>query len=64
MTVDRVLAVFSLAVFVAFLGIIVYFVTEADLAIVVLIVIAMAAFDFYRTVFRGNGGNLGSNDNT
>ena len=59
MTVDRVLAVFSLAVFVAFLGIIVYFVAEADLAIVVLIVIAMAAYDFYRSAFRGSGRNSG-----
>ncbi len=64
MTVDRILAAFSLAVFIAFLGIIVYFVTEADLATVVVIVIAMAAFDFYRTVFRGNGGSLSSDDNT
>lgn len=56
MTVDRILAVFSLAVFGAFLGIVVYFVTEADLATVVVIVIAMAGYDFYRTVFRGNGG--------
>ena len=49
--------------FIAFLGIIVYFVAEVDLAIVVIIVIAMAAFDFYRTAFRRNGGSPSPDDN-
>ena len=63
MTVDRLLAVFSLTVFIAFLGIIVYFVAEVDLAIVVIIVIAMAAYDFYRTAFQQNSGSPSPDDN-
>lgn len=63
MTVNHALAIFSLAVFIAFLGIIVYFVAEVDLAIVVVIVVAMAAFDFYRTAFRRNSGSPTPDDN-
>jgi hypothetical protein len=41
---------------VCFCGIIVWSVPEPDLAIISLIVLAMAFYDFYRTAFRNNNG--------
>jgi hypothetical protein len=48
MWTDRVLALFSLAVMIVFLGILVAFVKRIDLTIVVVVVVAMATYDFYR----------------
>ena len=47
---DRTLAIFSLLALVAFMGIVTWFVNEPDLWIVVLIVLAMAGYDFWRTL--------------
>lgn len=45
---DKVLAVLSMALVIAFLGILVWWVREPDLIIVVAIVCGMAIFDFYK----------------
>ena len=45
---DKILAVLSLALFIAFLGILIWWVREPDLIIVVAIVTAMAAIDFWK----------------
>jgi hypothetical protein len=49
--VDRIIGIAALAVLVAFLGVIVGFVPDVDLAIVIVIVAAMASYDFYLTLF-------------
>ena len=45
---DKVLAVFSLGCLVAFMAIVVYYIAEPDLTIVTVVVLLMAAYDFYR----------------
>jgi hypothetical protein len=45
---DKVLAVISLAAFIGFLVVVVTFVGRMNLTIVVIIVIAMAIYDFWR----------------
>ena len=50
--VDRLIAFFALATLIVFLGIIVVFVPDPDLAIVSMLALAMAGFDFYRTLFK------------
>ena len=45
---DKILAVLSLALFIVFLGILVWWVREPDLIIVVGIVTAMAIIDFWK----------------
>ena len=52
---DRVFAVLSLLALVGFMGIVTWFVNEPDLWIVVIVVLAMAAYDFWRTLTRRNG---------
>ena len=48
---DRLVAFFALVVLTVFLGIIVAFVPDPDLAIVSILALAMAGFDFYRSLF-------------
>jgi hypothetical protein len=48
MWTDRILAVVSMAALIAFLGILVFFVNRLDLTIVVVVVVIMAGYDFYR----------------
>lgn len=55
--VDKFLAFFALVILAAFVGIIIVFVPELDLAIVTVITVVMAGYDFYRSTFRQNGGN-------
>lgn len=50
--IDRVLAALSLAALLAFIGVIVLYVPDADLVIVSAAVLALAAYDFYVTAFR------------
>lgn len=45
---DKVLAVFSLVCLVAFMGIVVYYIAEPDLTIVTVVILLMAAYDFFR----------------
>ena len=50
MALDRVLAVLSILLLVGFMGIVTWFVNEPDLWIVVLLVLGMASYDFWRTL--------------
>lgn len=49
---DRILAALSLALLLAFLGVLVGFVPELDLAAVVVVVGLMAGYDFYLSLRR------------
>lgn len=49
---DKVLGLVSLAALVAFLGVVVGFVPLPDLAAVIGLVLAMAAYDLHRSTFR------------
>ena len=49
---DKVLAIVALLTLAAMVGVVVWFVPEPDLAIVTLVVLGMAVFDFYLMVFR------------
>jgi len=51
MWTDRILAAVSLLALFGFLGILVGYVGRLDLAVVVVIVSLMAAYDFYRELF-------------
>ena len=51
--IDKLLAVLSMALFVAFLGILIWWVKEPDLIIVVVIVTVMAAIDFWKGAGHG-----------
>lgn len=55
---DKIMAILALATMIAFLGVVVVFVPEVDLIIVVLIVSAMAIYDFWQSLRNGrnNGG--------
>ena len=45
---DKVLAVVSLGCLIAFMAIVIYYIAEPDLAIVTVVVLLMAAYDFFR----------------
>lgn len=47
---DRLFAIIALATLIGFLGVVVGFVPEPDLIIVFVIVIAMAIYDFWKTI--------------
>ena len=44
---DKLLALLSIAGLIAFMGIVVYFVAEPDLAIITAVVLVMAVVDFF-----------------
>ena len=44
---DRTLALISILAFAGFVGILIYYVTEPDLTIICVVVLAMAFFDFF-----------------
>ncbi len=44
---DRILATISILTFIAFMGIVVWFVAEPDLTIIVVVVILFAVYDFW-----------------
>jgi hypothetical protein len=48
MWTDRILAAVSLLALIAFLGVLITFVKRIDLSVVVVVVIVMAVYDFYR----------------
>ena len=50
--IDKVLAIAAILTLVAFVGVVVWFVPEPDLMIISVIVLVMAAFDFYLLKFR------------
>lgn len=54
---DRIIGIAALALLVGFMGILIGFVPEIDLGIVLTVVVVMAGYDFYRSLFpRQNGG--------
>lgn len=57
---DKILAALSIASFLLFLGVIVWFVREPDLIIVILIVTGLAIFDFWRESRQTGGARNGS----
>lgn len=50
MIADRILALVALACVAAFLGVLLYFVRRLDLGIVLVAVVLMIAYDFYRQI--------------
>ncbi len=56
---DRILAVISILGLILFTGVVVVFVRELDLAMVVLICLAMGANDFWRTFKNDANGASG-----
>ena len=44
---DKILALISIVCFGGFVGILIYYVTEPDLVIICVVVVAMAVFDFF-----------------
>jgi hypothetical protein len=59
---DKIFAVGSLITLFAFVGVVLGFVAEVDLTIVVVIVLLMATYDFWKTLWGGNGNGNGKND--
>jgi len=54
---DKVIGVVAIAFLMGFMGILIGFVPIPDLVVIIGIVVAMAAFDFYRALFlKRNGG--------
>lgn len=58
---DKTFALISMGLLVAFIGIVVWFVAEPDLTLIVVIVLAMAFYDLWRTLWRGPDKNNGDN---
>jgi hypothetical protein len=54
---DKIIGLTAIVVLIAFMGILVGYVPSLDLVIIISIVVLMAAYDFYRALFkRRNGG--------
>lgn len=51
---DKALAAISIALFLGFMGIVIYFVKEVDLTLIVVAVLIMAVYDFWGAT-RQNG---------
>lgn len=51
--IDKLIGLVAFATLAGFMGIIVWFVPEPDLAIVVFVVLAFAGYDFYSSTIRG-----------
>lgn len=49
---DRVVGILSLALLFAFMGVVVWFIAAPDLTIIVVLVLAMAAYDFWRSLAK------------
>lgn len=49
---DKIMAVLALATMIAFLGVVVWFVPEIDLAAVIVLVSLLAIYDFWQTLRR------------
>jgi hypothetical protein len=55
--IEKAVGVIGLLTFIIFVGYIAIRIGEPDLGIVVLIVVAMAVYDFYIDIFKGSNGN-------
>jgi len=53
---DRIIGIVALLVLIAFTGVLLVFVPDIDLAVVVVVVALLAAYDFYLMLFK-EGGN-------
>lgn len=53
-TIDRIIALTALAGFILFVAVLVWFVKEIDLTIIIVGSLALACFDFYKTLFKSN----------
>jgi hypothetical protein len=53
---DKVIGIAAIAVLIGFMGILIGFVPHADLTIVVVGVVLMAAYDFWLMLFRNKNG--------
>ena len=51
-TIDRIIALTALAGFILFVAVLVWFVREIDLTIIIVGSVALACFDFYKTLFK------------
>jgi hypothetical protein len=49
---DWVLGILSLALLIAFMGVVVWFIGIADLTIIVVLVLVMAVYDFWRELSK------------
>lgn len=49
---DWVLGILSLALLIAFMGVVVWFIGIPDLTIIVVLVLAMAVYDFWRDLSK------------
>lgn len=52
---DKIMAVLALAIMIAYLGVVVWFVPELDLGIVIGFVSLLAVYDFWQSFRGGNG---------
>ena len=57
--VDKILATLSLAMLVAFMMVVAVYVNEPNLWIVIIVVLIMAAYDFWRGLRRDRNGPAG-----
>lgn len=53
---DKIMAILGVATFIAFLGVVAWFVPDIDLIVVIAVVSALAIYDFWRT-FREQSTN-------
>lgn len=54
---DKIIGFFAFAVLTGFLAILVGFVTSIDLIIVIVFVLLLAGYDFYRSIFMSRSGS-------
>ena len=59
MLTDRLIALICLTGFFAFMLVSVVYIKEFDLAVVVVLTLALVSFDFWRALFRSNAGKNG-----
>lgn len=51
---DRIIGILAFAVLVGFMGVLLGFVPDVDLAIVVVVVALLSGYDFYLMLFKNN----------
>jgi len=56
---DKIIGLGAIALLIAFMAVLVVFVPDIDLILVIGIVCAMAAYDFYLTLFKSRSGGAG-----
>lgn len=54
---DKILALLSLSLLIAFVGIVVVYVGELDLTIIAVVVLLMVVYDFWDSLRKGGGGS-------